>query len=1049
MVEVTALEPGAGYQEGVVVVVPKEQIPEANYDVTFVIVGNDLDNRGNFITVGFTDAVEGFLYNEQGMAPDLGAEFILSNVKAVLPTPPEVISTYPINSSEIGVATALRLVFNEVVQVASSGVVAEIIPIVSILESVVELTVDETIVAHKTVILMPPTPLGTGDTKRVEVRAGSILDVDGTGVASYTWSFTVKPRLAFKEVGTMNYPAFRPLSSLAYDHDTASVVVMGTADAGGKPITRIMQTAPMATEASCGVGPRGYGECLTCDSQRNVDFSIFRSPTLAGQRCPDGDGGLIGGEVGTQLYSRLELCDCPRCAFAPPTELWPDNMSPEMEDLDVLLDQMEAREDAKVLLLCAEGYRAEPMYFRCIIDPMMNRNAIWDEMPRCVPKDCPGLPPFTDARWHNVHLDPPRTSLRLTLDFEPADPAVLYTLPVSTPHGGNFEISGALCNEGYVIMDELYTTSSTTCMFGEFVNFTTCQRQPCPTLPRGLVEGQNGVKNVSQCLGLVLGGVCTIECELGFQKTMASDGYFACMPGGVMSGQVLCEASVCEGSSLPPDLVDSEVAIKACNNVQVGEACNVTCAEGFHSALGIVHNTLTCQIDRAFAGGTKCQKISCPPPGEEERFAVIPNFRTWSNPCLSDQGALFNETCTVQCDVGFEPVEGNSTIRCDIERLASGGGRDIGYKWIPSWVGPQVACAQAGCGEPPAIVNGTSDCERLQHGEECGNPDSNATDALNITCDEGFVPVGFYLCILGTYVDVPSCISADEELSVVPAFVASLTMQLDSDESAVALASRFEGLPSPLAIVFASQALGDPGKADDDVVVSMPSQKLATGRRLQDAAQLYSYSIHVLLRHGRSASPVNRTLGLMMANSTLVRSLLDAQLQLDCARYSFCRQGKVPEVGFAFNVDTELRQVTVRRTLSLAEIAAEQDKEDQRSTVRIALTIVAVFCALFSILAVLYFFSGIMKRLRRCCLGHKDDLAMVEDHISVAAGVQDEQNGRKCCRRRAVEPPQPQKRAAGADEEEGDIDEAKAKQNAKQRKGVLFAITALIFGHHD
>lgn len=248
------------------------------------------------------------------------------------------------------------------------------------------------------------------------------------------------------------------------------------------------------------------------------------------------------------------------------------------------------------------------------------------------------------------------------------------------------DICTVRCSPGFDGMAQDYVCNPFTTMFhGEAMN---CTRQRClvQSLPT------SAELDLSACQDTAVGDFCLVSCAAGYEP---ADSSFECRSDRLFYGNPpTCSRLPCDVATLPVAL---GLDTSNCQNLFVGNQCEVSCSAGYQAASNSVNPaTLQCHLNTSFTGTAPlCQPKECLVPST---WAQDPTFNT------TCAGTTHGETCVAQCSQGYT---GPSTqFLCDNGNLAG---------TPPTCTG--IVCAFQGFELSVGLL--ASDCYQKTTGETC------------------------------------------------------------------------------------------------------------------------------------------------------------------------------------------------------------------------------------------------------------------------------------------------------------------------------------------
>ena len=223
------------------------------------------------------------------------------------------------------------------------------------------------------------------------------------------------------------------------------------------------------------------------------------------------------------------------------------------------------------------------------------------------------------------------------------------------------------------------------------------------------------------------GDDCVVACPAGYVTSDPDQaGTFTCNTDGEWNGKLLCSPIECEASIANLDLNAED----DCVGVLFEEPCDVPCRAGFQNASS---RAFICTADGTLVGDLECERVSC------GAFSTPNTGIELASTCT---GTVFEDACSVQCRVGFEPDTG--TVPSDYMCDADG-----------SWMGP-LTCKRVSCGllESPTLpANVVTTCTNSLFEDSCtvacapGFERSNITSASDsFTCQANRQWTGVFGC---------------------------------------------------------------------------------------------------------------------------------------------------------------------------------------------------------------------------------------------------------------------------------------------------------------
>lgn len=213
-----------------------------------------------------------------------------------------------------------------------------------------------------------------------------------------------------------------------------------------------------------------------------------------------------------------------------------------------------------------------------------------------------------------------------------------------------------VCADGYERQSGI--TSFTCTASGEWVGDLVCTRVRCPSS----VPGLDSSIDASCGSDPAFGDQCTVTCLPGYDGTSET---FACDASGTWvstSSPLLCTPKDC-GTAIP-SLDPNASADCSVVDTRFGEDnCIATCnaAGGFAPVSG--DGNYTCSEDGVWVGELTCAEVSCP--------AEVPGLSNAVSSCTA--GTAFGDSCTAQCQLGFDDVSAaGGKFTCGIDGAWSG-----------------------------------------------------------------------------------------------------------------------------------------------------------------------------------------------------------------------------------------------------------------------------------------------------------------------------------------------------------------------------------------
>eukprot|EP00747_Dinoflagellata_sp_TGD_P154223 gnl/TRDRNA2_/TRDRNA2_177480_c14_seq1.p1 gnl/TRDRNA2_/TRDRNA2_177480_c14~~gnl/TRDRNA2_/TRDRNA2_177480_c14_seq1.p1 ORF type:complete len:647 (-),score=105.32 gnl/TRDRNA2_/TRDRNA2_177480_c14_seq1:145-2061(-) len=345
--------------------------------------------------------------------------------------------------------------------------------------------------------------------------------------------------------------------------------------------------------------------------------------------------------------------------------------------------------------------------------------------------------------------------------------------------------------------------------------FPFCYPSPCysPPVTDGILkytgldmagtDGKMNCSNISSEYSMKSGGVCAITCDKGF--TMAKG--FECFEGTFQAAQCI-PLTPCSQTDV--SVKGGAVECSGTTTADFGETCPITCdmENGF---MPYEKNAVaTCDVDDAGTMGfvaakgrtldDVCVPTTCTPPEVPANGA---NF--------TKVGTSIDASWTLTCAKGYV-VDASKAVSTSCQKSGT-------------ITEPIPSCIEAaGCDASDL------DVALVTNAQDAGDCVAGMKDAdeCQVTCAEGFVPVGKLLCNNGKLDGIITCLSAEqaEAAEEVEMVSSAFTLQID-------LTGKDQGEILSLFTSVIAKTLGIDENNIAKVEVSQVSRRLAAQRRLQ------------------------------------------------------------------------------------------------------------------------------------------------------------------------------------------------------------------------